>query len=270
MNLFYGVTRFLLFSFISLSYSEIAPSGAEVAVADKIPMDSIRIAVDEWPPYQSKTYDYYGSAHRIISEAFSSEGIAVEYGWHPWARSLIFARNGEWDGAALSQKTEDKERYFLFSEAVMKAEKVFFYLKGEKFDWQGLDDLKNLTIGGSIGYSYGEEFDHADEEGVINLVRTVKNKQGFKMLLQHRTDAFLLEKRAGYFLLSKEFPKQAHLITHHPKPVQTVKFYVIFSKRIVGIEDYIVRFNRGLSELKQQGLVERYLMEGLEGEYDPP
>jgi len=262
MNIFRSVIQFLFFSFISVIYSVAVSAG-------QISFDAIRIAVDEWPPYQSKTYTHYGSAHRIISEAFASEGIAVEYGWHPWARSLIFARNGEWDAAALSQKTAEKERYFLFSEAVMQAEKVFFYLKGDDFDWQALADLKGLSIGGTIGYSYGEEFDQADRDGIVNLVRTAKNKQGFKMLLQRRTDAFLLEKRAGYFLLSKEFPKQAHLITHHSKPVQTVNFHVIFSKRIVGIEDFIVRFNRGLSDLKQQGQVERYLMEGLRGEYDP-
>jgi len=263
MNIFRSVIQFLFFSFISVIYSVAVSAGQP-------PFDTIRIAVDEWPPYQSQTYAHYGSAHRIISEAFATEGIEVEYGWHPWARSLIFARNGDWDAAALSQKTEDKERYFLFSEAVMQAEKVFFYLKSEEFEWQNLVSLKDMTIGGTLGYSYGEDFDRADREGEVNMVRTAKNKQGFKMLLQRRTDAFLLEKRAGYFLLSKQFPEQAHLITHHPQPVQTVKYYVIFSKRIEGIEDYIVRFNRGLSELKQQGLVERYLMEGLEGEYDHP
>jgi len=262
MNIFRSVIQFLFFSFISVIYS--------VAVSAGQPhFDTIRIAVDEWPPYQSQTYAHYGSAHRIISEAFATEGIEVEYGWHPWARSLIFARNGDWDAAALSQKTEDKERYFLFSEAVMQAEKVFFYLKSEEFEWQNLVSLKDMTIGGTLGYSYGEDFDRADREGEVNMVRTAKNKQGFKMLLQRRTDAFLLEKRAGYFLLSKQFPEQAHLITHHTKPVQTVKYYVIFSKRIVGIEDFIIRFNRGLNELKQQEFVERYLMEGLRGEYDP-
>lgn len=262
MNIFRSAIQFISFSFISVIYSVAVSAG-------QIPFDTIRIAVDEWPPYQSKTYTHYGSAHRVISEAFASEGIAVEYGWHPWARSLIFARNGEWDAAALSQKTAEKERYFLFSEAVMQAEKVFFYLKTKKFEWQDLASLKKMTIGGTLGYSYGEEFDRANEYGKINMVRTATNKQGFKMLLQRRTDAFLLEKRAGYFLLSKQFPEQSHLITHHLKPVQTVKYYVIFSKRIVGIDDFIVRFNRGLNELKQQGLVEHYLMEGLRGEYDP-
>ena len=181
----------------------------------------------------------------------------------------MFARTGEWDAAALSQRTDDKERYYLYSDSVMQAEKVFFYLKEKTFEWDKLEDLKTVIIGGTLGYSYGEKFDQADERGAIDIVRTATNKQGFKMLLDRRTDVFLLEKRAGYFLLSKSFPELAHLIRHHPKPVQTVDFHVIFSKRVVGMEDYIVRFNRGLNDLKQQGLVERYLMEGLLGEYAP-
>lgn len=262
MNILRRAIHFLFFNLILLSYSVTVWSNG-------VSTSAIRIAVDEWPPYQSQTYMHYGSAHRIISEAFASEGVDVEYGWHPWARSLMFARNGDWDAAALSQKTEDKEHYFHFSEPVMQAEKVFFYLKEADFDWQNLGDLKGITIGGTIGYSYGDEFDRASESNDVNMVRTTKNTQGFRMLLERRTDVFLLEKRAGYFLLSKQFPDQAHLIVHHAKPVQTVNFYLIFSKRIAGIEEYIVHFNRGLSELKQQGLVEHYLKEGLAGEYDP-
>lgn len=258
-----SAVQLLFFSFLSFIHMPI------VNGYDAESLASIRIAVDEWPPYQSQTYLHYGSAHRIITESFASEGIAVEYGWHPWARSLKYARSGEWDGAALSQKTAEKERYFWFSNPVVQAEKVFFYLKEEELEWNDLKDLKELTIGGTIGYSYGEAFDQADEEGIISIVRTTKNKQGFKMLLNRRTDAFLFEKRAGYFLLSKEFPNQAHLITHHIKPVQVVDYYVIFSKRSVVADHYIVRFNRGLEKLKLQGSIERYLLEGLAGEYDP-
>ncbi|MEH6451003.1 MAG: transporter substrate-binding domain-containing protein [Oleispira sp.] len=265
MKVLRGAIQLLLMSVVLMAYSETDRS--EIDRSESV--SSIRIAVDEWPPYQSQNYTHYGSAHRIISEAFASEGVEAEYGWHPWARSLMFVRNGEWDAAALSQKTEDKERYFLFSDPVMQAEKVFFYLKDTKFDWKSLEDLKTVAIGGTIGYSYGESFDLASAEGAINMVRTTTNTQGFKMLLERRTSVFLLEKRAGYFLLSKEFPKQAHLITHHSKSVQTVNYHVIFSKRIIGIEDHIVRFNRGLNELKQQGLVELYLLEGLSGEYTP-
>ena len=67
-----------------------------------------RIAVDEWPPYQSLTSKYYGGVNRIIMEAFGVEGVKVEYGWFPWKRSLLYAQNGKWDGAAELNRYAEK------------------------------------------------------------------------------------------------------------------------------------------------------------------
>jgi len=228
----------------------------------------IRIAVDEWPPYQSQKYKYHGSAHRIISEAFAQSGIQVQYGWHQWAESLKKARSGEWDGAALSQWSEDKAKYFLFSEPVMSAQKVFFHLQDQPVQWQDYSDLNKLVIGGTTGYSYGKTFDEADRNGDLTMLRVAKNEQGFRMLFEKRIDTFLFERRAGYFLIHKKFPNQLTKISHHPKPVQKVKYHLILSKRVKENAQRLEQFNKGLKQLKDKGLVEYYLREGLAGRYD--
>jgi len=229
----------------------------------------IRIAVDEWPPYQSQNYKHFGSAHRVITEAFAKSGIQTEYGWHQWALTLKKARTGEWDGAALSQWSEEKDKYFLFSDPVMSAQKVFFHLREKSFDWKDYSDLKDVVIGGTTGYSYGKEFDEADAKGEVTMLRVGKNEQAFKMLMDGRIDTFLFERRAGYFLIHEKFPELLTQITHHAQPVQKVEYHLILSKRVKESAERLKQFNKGLKQLKEGGLVEFYLREGLAGRYNP-
>jgi len=229
--------------------------------------ETIRIAVDNWLPYQDEKAVYLGSIHRVITEAFDHEGIKVEYGFHPWARSLALAEEGIWDAAGISQRSEEKERKFYFSEPVMSAEKVFFHLNNNNFDWKVFSDLKQQRIGTTIGYSYGDEFDQFISTGVLDIISSTRNQQSFRMLLKGRIDLFLLEKRAGEYLLSSKFSDQKKRIVFHPKPVQTTQYHLIFSRHSSKAKYYLSAFNRGLKWLQDQGLVEKCLAEGLAGEY---
>ena len=229
--------------------------------------ETIRIAVDNWPPYQDQKAAYLGSIHRIITEAFEHEGIKVSYGFHPWARSLRLAEEGVWDAAGISQWSVEKEANFYFSDPVMSAEKVFFHLKNKRFDWAEYSDLEEYRIGTTIGYSYGEDFDQQISTGSLNITKSPRNPQSFQMLLTERIDLFILERRAGDYLLSSQFPQQKNLIVHHKKPVQVTKYHLIFSRKSSKARYYLVAFNRGLKWLQSQGLVDQYLAEGLAGKY---
>ena len=64
-------------------------TGAPLAVAE----ETIRITNGEWPPYMSKKLKHYGLASRITTEAFASQGVKVEYGFFPWARSKLLVEH---------------------------------------------------------------------------------------------------------------------------------------------------------------------------------
>ena len=52
---------------------------------------TIRIATEEYPPYTSQNLNHFGIDAHIVSEAFKSQGIAVEYQFFPEARSFKLA-----------------------------------------------------------------------------------------------------------------------------------------------------------------------------------
>jgi len=81
--------------------------------------NTIQLAIGEWPPFTSKDLKYYGIAARLVAEAFLLEGIQVEYGFFPWARSFLLAKEGTWDGTAIWSRQPDRVQDFYFSDTVV-------------------------------------------------------------------------------------------------------------------------------------------------------
>lgn len=228
----------------------------------------VNIAVDEWPPYETASAEHYGGALRIITESFGLEGVDVGYVWMPWKRCLIMAASGEIDGAALSQRTAQREDNFYFSDPIMTVEKVFFHMKSSEFIWKNYDDLKGLTVGIPRGNVYGLEFENAKKEGKFETEEVVSQfEQNFKKLLYGRIHLFPAEKEAGYDYLRQHFSSQGHLFTHNPKSIQLVTYHLVLSKKIERNKQMIQHFNHGLRQLKRQGKDKRYLSDSIQGKY---
>ena len=83
--------------------------------------ETIRITIGEWAPYLSKDLKHYGVAARIVTDSFALEGVKVEYGFFPWARSKFLAQEGEWDGSAVWIHNAERAKDFLFSDSMFKS-----------------------------------------------------------------------------------------------------------------------------------------------------
>ena len=231
--------------------------------------DRIRITNGEWPPFLSKALPHFGAVSQIIAEAFALEGVAVEYGFFPWKRAYKLAESGEWDATAVWVNSDERAQAFLFSESVLTSQNVFFYLKDFPIDWEKLEDLADITIGASIGYYYGEDFEQAEKEGRIKVERSFDDEMNLRMLQKGRIQACIVDLYVGYALLRKNFPPEAlQQIIHHPKPVTETSYHLLFSKQYESRTAQLSTFNKGLNKLKESGTFDRYLQDALEGKYD--
>lgn len=222
--------------------------------------ETIRIANGEWPPYQSKDLKDYGFVSRITTEAFASEGIKVEYKFYPWKRSYKAVKNGKMDGAIFWVWSEDRENSFYFSDQLTEVNYVFWHLKNTPFQWSTYKDLKDVIIGGTIGYNYGRKFENAENAGQIEVHRVSKDQQNLKKLLAGRITVFPLDMIAGYHMIRKHFPpEKLELITYHPKSIIVNPGYLILSKKISRNKRMLRLFNRGLRRLKANGKFYQYL-----------
>ena len=232
---------------------------------------TVSLANGEWPPYHSQKMKHFGLASHIIEDASALEGIKVTYHFAPWKRGMKMAEYGDLNGTAMWRYQSDFAEKFYYSDPVLKSETVFFHLKSNPFDWQVFEDLKGLNIGGTIGYSYNEEYRQAERSKSYHIHRISKDELNFSMLLRERIDIFPITKEVGYFLLRTKFqPDVVNLITHHNKsitPENEKTLHLLLSKGNKNNEKLMASFNSGLKKLKKSGRYDEYLVDLENGKY---
>ena len=229
---------------------------------------TMRVAIGEWRPFVSKDLQHYGLAARIVTEAFAAEGIDVEYRFYPWKRAYLETLQGDQDATAIWTRTPDRVGEVEFSDPVLTAGKVFFHRQGADFSWQDMTDLAGLRVGATRGYGYGDAFDQAAEAGELSVEYVNSDKQNFEKLIRGRIDVFPMTKAVGYSILNTQFESdEAARVTNHPKPVQEAVFHLLFSKAVDKNDRMRELFNRGLAQLREDGLIEQYVRESQQGEY---
>lgn len=226
---------------------------------------TVRITNGEWPPYLGRDLKYNGLASRIIAESFKLEGVTVIYGFFPWARALMLARQGTWDGTAVWLHNAERERDFYLSDPVIESRWVFFHLKSTVFDWRSIDDLKGLRIGATVAYDYGEAFQSAEAEKRIYVERVASEKLNFRKLIARRIDIFPADVKVGYSMAMATLkPEEVSMLTYHPLPVHAAQLHLLLSKKIKGNRELVSIFNRGLGAIRSNGSIDKYVSEACE------
>jgi polar amino acid transport system substrate-binding protein len=229
-------------------------------VEDKIVKESVAeddkkvtIALGEWPPFIGEKLPGLGAISRIVISSYEAQGYQVSVGFFPWKRSFELTRLGTWDATAVWVRNPERERAFVYSDAVMVGKQVLFYRKDKAFDWKSLEDLERYIIGGSTGYYHGAIIDQGEKTGVFTLERIPDEAANFKKLLMGRVDLVVANKDVGYYLMNEMFnADQLSKITHHRKPLETATYHLIIGKKTPRSQELINTFNLGLAQVRSQ------------------
>lgn len=231
--------------------------------------DSIRITNGEWEPFMSEYSAHYGVNSHVVSEAFKLEGIVVEWGFYPWVRAYAVTKSGTWDASASWWPAEETKQSFLLSDAISQTSFVFFHLKSYDFNWEKLNDLKNLRIGGTFEYDYGEAFMAASKNGHLKMDYTATDEQNYKKLLRGRIEIFPNDPVVGYAQIRNSLPiEEAKLITHHPTEFELSTLHLIISKKSNRAQYFLDKFNSGFKKLKISGRYDEMQNDLSSGKYD--
>ena len=232
--------------------------------------ETIRITSGEWEPFLSKHIYKYGLDSHIVTEAFKLEGINVEWGFFPWQRSYANAKNSNsWDASCCWWPDDDTKNEFLVSDTITETSFVFYHLKSYPFHWDSLKDLKDIKIGGTSEYHYGNEFMSAIEAKVLNVEYTSKDEFNYKKLLAGRIDIFPNDPAVGNAQIRNSLsPEEANLITYSRKKFGESTLHLIMSKNKRRNKYFLDKFNAGLKKLKASGRYQEMLKDLEAGKYD--
>jgi len=219
----------------------------------------VSISVGDWPPFFVEEEPGQGSVARLVRDVFREQGYDVSFHFLPWKRAYREAAIGKRDATAIWMHKEEREKDFIYSDAVMKEQFVLFHRKDQPIEWNSLDDLSDLKLGASIGYSYGPDFDDAVESGLLSVERESSTELNFRKLLFGRIDAFPEEINVGYYILRRETdPTEAEAITHHPKSILENESFLLFPRNDPDTAVLLKEFNEGLRKFRASGRYNDY------------
>ena len=236
-----------------------------------IAAEEIKITLGEWSPFMGEKLPHYGVVPHIISEIFEKGGVKVKYGFYPWNRSEQYVKFGEWHATAIWGKTEEREKFYDFSDVVYVGETVLFYHKDHPVNWTGnLEDLEGLTFGIKIGSAPSVFLKEAEKKGLVQLDIGAKTTLiSFYKILKKRNHAFDETKAIGLYVMNAHLSPEQIALIGYTETVEQWKYRLMFSKKLKENEGFRRIFNKELHEMKKSGRYDEIWKAFYKGQYNP-
>jgi polar amino acid transport system substrate-binding protein len=234
--------------------------------------EKIRLATGEWPPYAGEALPHGGFAERIISAAFLEAGIDVDYQYLSWKRGYEMARQGKIDGAILWNKNHDVSQEFLSTEAVVTSSVVLFFRQSKPLGPTLPQSLSGYRLAFPNGYGYEEipAFNHLIVTNGSAPLVVDTDRQAMQALINDRIDVFPADRLVGLYLLRELMPDYWHRrVGLVQEPILVEGLGVLISNKMPRARAWVTRFNAGLSQLRNKGLLTKWTLEA-EQAVEPP
>ncbi|MBU0651171.1 transporter substrate-binding domain-containing protein [bacterium] len=186
----------------------------------------ITLAYIDFPPYEFENKGKpSGVLVDIVETIFKRAEISLKLKYLPFKDAYEQTINGQIDGVFDLYKTEERLKYFDYTEWIIKNPLMFFVRKDSDIQFNRPADLKGLRIGIMPGYTYGTEFDESElfvkEESETHLAN-------MKKLVMGRIDAFVCDKLVGLSVAIKNNLMSELKIL--PSPLRIMDGYIGFTK----------------------------------------
>lgn len=218
--------------------------------------EKIRIAIGEWPPFIGAALPHYGVVPQLISEAFATQGVSVDYGFFPWKRAYTEVKQGRWQASAIWGRTPEREADCLFSALVYRDEVVLFYRRDKPIDWDGslaaAEQLKGLRIGIPLGSAKQPVLEQAEQRGWVQYETSGDELINLRKLAAGRIDAVDIVKGSGSYVLNQLSAKDRARLTT-TQTYETWDYHLIFSRQLPESERLQQLFDEGLRKLQDSG-----------------
>lgn len=251
------------FQHLSLTIFALMTLVAQAALAQKV----VHLVAGERPPYIGSALPRNGYAFEVAEEAFKRKGYQVKLTFMPWARANFLVTHGDAD--AMLPVDNDERRQAnqgqMFSEPFPGGTIGFLKKKSlllpELSKYAGepaqlLNSLKSYRFGALNSGVSMPAF-----EDVTGLYKEFVNAdiQNLDKISAGRIDLMLVDKYTAADLMVGERPNLIGQLEFVKPAMARGSFYLAFSKAAPRTSDLLHAFNDGLSEMQQDGTIEKVL-----------
>ncbi len=208
---------------------------------------------DYWCPYNCKPQDTKpGYLIEILQNTFGKDRINYEV--MNWARAIIETRKGENDVIVGAAKEDAPD--LLFSTSLGLSDNCFYALKNSKFDFKGLDSLKNLTLGVIKDYSYYKDLNDYIKKNLSNKNRiaehfgdNIQERMLAKLMLK-RLDVIVEDSNVIDYIIKKK-PEMSEIVKI--KCVDVGNIFIAFSPKKPESAQQVKVLNSHVKEMIKNG-----------------
>lgn len=225
-----------------------------LALGGSVQAREISMLTVEWAPHYGSELPEQGLTTAIVKAAFKAGGHRSEVEFTPWARALKEVETGNSDVVMGAYHNQDREQSYIFSDPIYFLHLGLIARPGLGVrEFETLRDLAPYSIGISRGFANSEEFDAATY--LDKHVATFPNLN-IRKLFRGRIDMAVMNfdlfryeaKKEGFCISDVEFMEP---------PLETHGLYLMASRQISDGEEIIQDFNRGLDEIRKNGVFDR-------------
>ncbi len=244
-----GLTKIGLSLLALLAFTSVAPS---------IYAEPISLRADAWCPINcDPKSDKPGYMIEIAKAVFGPAGIPVDYQTLNWARAIADARTGTYSGIIGAAKTDAPD--FIYPDNELGLSSSCFFVKSEStWSYAGPDSLKDITLGVTKDYTYGDPLDafiKANPSKMQVLAGEDTLPKNIKMAELDRIGAFVDDRNVvAYYMQQNKVTtiKQAGCLA-------ATASYIAFSPANPNAKKYAQMLSDGIVSLRQSGKLKTIL-----------
>ncbi|MBF0224241.1 MAG: transporter substrate-binding domain-containing protein [Desulfobacterales bacterium] len=216
--------------------------------------EPLHIVTLQYPPYEyEENGEIKGMATELIREVFRRMNQPIKIELLPWARALTMIELGQADAIYTAYKTSERELFADYSNQVLMPQVVsLFVLKDSPITFDGdFSKIQGYIIGTVLKVSYGEQFDEAVKNKVIDRIRvSYSGEENMQKLMDKQIDILVSNKYGAIYILKKIGKLDS--VKELSPAVASPSSYIAFSKKrnLTSIRN---QFDERLAEMEKDG-----------------
>ncbi len=230
----------------------------------------IKITFSQFPPFEfSKDEKAVGFTVDLISDIFKAAGYEPQFISLPWKRALEAAKAGEVDIITHLRRSEEREKYFIYSNPIIYSQHYFFKKKTLDIYPISFSELNSYTIATVNGYFYGDKFDDAHFKHLVPIATSEPAISNLRKLIAGRVDLVACQVNVCGYLIDQHKEEFAGIDYIASLPIDvTEPTYIAFPKVNLERSEHLLQvFNAGLAQYIAEGkkakLIAKYNLDGV-------
>ncbi len=242
----------VVFFSLFLSFWMVEPGSAQES--------EVQLVTGDWPPYVGRDLEGYGECAQLVTLVLAEMRLRPRYEFMTWPRARELAEDSQSDdgirGTFPYIRTEERQKHFYFSRAIVKVPTVIFYnhrLNADLGKVTSLEELADRKPVLSEDYAYPTPIDAILNDAVVEPDESSAFK---RLLVDEGVDFVPAALRVGKALLARDFPNRQSEIRVIPNlSVETEQYFMVpkLNPSSFGFKE---EFDAALGRLIASGLVD--------------